>query len=133
MKPKYLTKIYWSEDDDACVAEVPALPGCGAHSTSYETAARHIAEAMDFWLASARKHSDPIPIPEPDVAAEEISRLTPFLNVSKLARLAGINKNTLTKQTAPPQRFYRRRSPSHPCRRLAGKMQFNRGNHGCSG
>jgi len=76
MKTKDLMKIYWSDDDHAYVAKVPALPGCVAHGVSDEAAARHIAEAMELWLASARKHSDPIP--EPDLAAEEISRLTRF-------------------------------------------------------
>ncbi len=93
MKNKYLTKIYWSDDDDAYVAEVPALPGCVAHGESYHAAASRIEEAMDLWLESARKHSDKIP--EPALASEEIARLSPLLNVSKLARLSGLNKNTL--------------------------------------
>jgi len=93
MKAKYLTKIYWSDDDEAYVAEVPALPGCVTHGESYQEAARRIEEAMKLWIASAHKHDDPVP--EPDLASEEISRLSPLLNVSKLARLAGMNKNTL--------------------------------------
>lgn len=90
---KYLTKIYWSDDDNAYVAEVPALPGCVSHGSSYAKAAAAIEEAMDLWLNCARKFNDPIP--EPDLASEEIARLSPLLNVSKLAKLAGINKNTL--------------------------------------
>ena len=92
-KMKYLTKIYWSDEDDCYVAEVPALRGCVSHGETYEKTARNIREAMELWLESAHRHSDPVP--EPDLAAEEIGRLSPILNVSKLARLSGVNKNTL--------------------------------------
>ncbi len=51
-------KIYWSDDDDAYVAEVPSLPGCIAHGSSYESAARNISEAMKLWLDSAQRHHD---------------------------------------------------------------------------
>jgi len=90
---KYLTKIYWSEEDSAYVAEVPALPGCVAWGENYHDAARGIEEAMDIWIESAHKHADPIP--EADLASEEIVRLSPILNISKLARLSGLNKSTL--------------------------------------
>ena len=90
---KYLIKIYWSDEDAAYIATVPALRGCISHGDTYAKAARNINDAADLWIASARKHNDPIP--KPDLAAEEIDRLAPLLNVSKLARLAGINKYTL--------------------------------------
>ena len=35
---KYETIIYWSEDDQAYLVEVPELPGCLAHGDSYEEA-----------------------------------------------------------------------------------------------
>lgn len=90
---RYLIRLYWSDDDEGYVAEVPALPGCVAVGASPEKAVRDLAVAMKLWLASAKKHGDPIP--EPDVAREEIQRLAPFLNVSKLARSAGLNNHTL--------------------------------------
>ena len=49
--------------------------------------------AMRLWLDSARRHGDPIP--EPNIAREEIDRFAPILNVAKLARRAGINQHTL--------------------------------------
>jgi predicted RNase H-like HicB family nuclease len=90
---KYLTKIYWSDDDECYVGEVPALKGCVSHGSSYEKTAHNLKEAMEVWLESASRHHDHIP--EPDIAAEEITWLLPFLNVSKLAKLSGINKHTL--------------------------------------
>lgn len=61
---KYLTKIYWSDEDEAYVAEVPALQGCISHGDTYAEAARNIEEAMEAWLESASKHQDPIPDPD---------------------------------------------------------------------
>ena len=99
---RYLVRIYWSDDDDAYIAEVPALPGCIAHGDSMQKAAREIQNAMALWLESAHRHGDPIPAP--DLAREEISRVEPFLNVSKLALRAGLNKHTLASKL-------RRKSP----------------------
>jgi len=102
-KAKYMVKIYWSDEDEAYVAEVPALPGCVSHGETYPKAAKNIQEAMSLWLASAKKHGDPIP--ETDIAAEEVERLAPILNLSKLSRLAGINLNTLQSKVRRKSRF----------------------------
>jgi len=90
---RYLTRIYWSDDDEAYVAEAPALPGCVAHGATMQQAAKEMGIAMRLWLGSARKHGDSIP--EPDLAREEIERFAPILSVAKLARRAGINQHTL--------------------------------------
>jgi len=100
---KYLTKIYWSDEDEAYIAEVPSLPGCVAHGVSYEQAARNIRVAMELWLGSAKRHHDPIP--EPDLVAEEVMRLSPLINISKLAQLSGVNKHTLATKLRRKTRF----------------------------
>jgi DNA-binding phage protein len=79
------------------------LPGCVSHGSTYTEAAKNIQEAMELWLESAKKHNDPIP--EPDIAMEEIGRISPLLNLSKLARLAGINKHTLASKLRRKSRF----------------------------
>jgi predicted RNase H-like HicB family nuclease len=60
---KYETIIYWSEEDNIYVAEVPELPGCIAHGDSDETALKNAKEAIQLWLDTAREHNDPIPEP----------------------------------------------------------------------
>jgi len=90
---RYLTRIYWSDDDEAYIAEAPALPGCVAHGSTMQQAAKEMGVAMRLWLESAHRHGDPIP--EPDIAREEIDRYAPILNIAKLARRAGINQHTL--------------------------------------
>lgn len=100
---RYVTKIYWSDEDEAFVAEIPALPGCVAHGETMEEAAREIGIACELWLESAARHGDPIP--EPDRAREEIERVASILNVSKLARATGINQHTLASKLRRKSRF----------------------------
>lgn len=60
---KYEIIMYWSNEDDAFVAEVPELPGCMAHGSTQTDALKNINEAMKLWIDVARKHGDPIPEP----------------------------------------------------------------------
>jgi predicted RNase H-like HicB family nuclease len=100
---KYLVKIYWSNEDEAYVAEDPAKEGCVSHGDSYVKAARKIQEAMEAWMESAKRHGDPIP--EPDLAAEDIRRVAPLLKLSKLARIAKINQHTLASKLRRKTKF----------------------------
>ena len=61
---KYEIIIYWSNEDDAYVAEAPELPGCSAHGDSQEAALEQIGQAIDLWLETAREFGDPIPEPK---------------------------------------------------------------------
>jgi predicted RNase H-like HicB family nuclease len=90
---RYLTRIYWSDDDDAYIAEAPALPGCAAHGSTTQQAAKAMSTAMQLWIESARRHGDHIP--DTDIAREEIDRFAPILNIAKLARRAGIIQHSL--------------------------------------
>jgi len=40
--------IYWSNDDQAFIAEVPELPGCMAHGKSPDEALANCKDAMDL-------------------------------------------------------------------------------------
>jgi len=42
----YETIIYWSNEDNVVVADVPALPGCAAHGGSQEKARRFDRNAL---------------------------------------------------------------------------------------
>lgn len=59
----YEKVIYWSEEDQLFVAEVPDLPGCIAHGNTDTEALRHINDAIRLWLDTARKYGDPVPEP----------------------------------------------------------------------
>ena len=60
---RYEIIMYWSNEDDAFIAEVPELPGCMAHGDTQEEALANIKEAMRLWVDTAREFGDPIPEP----------------------------------------------------------------------
>lgn len=64
MTNRYEIIIFWSDEDQAFVADVPELPGCMAHGSSHEDALTNTLEAISLWLESAREHGDPIPEPK---------------------------------------------------------------------
>ena len=61
---KYEIIMYWSNEDEAFVAEVPELPGCAAHGDTQEKALSEINTAMDLWIETAREFGDPVPEPK---------------------------------------------------------------------
>lgn len=61
---RYEIIIYWSEDDQTFVADVPELPGCMAHGSTHEEALANAKEAMQLWIESARADGQPVPAPK---------------------------------------------------------------------
>jgi len=59
---KYEVIIYWSEEDQAFVAEVPELAGCAAHGSTQEAALANAQDAIRLWIATANDFGDPIPV-----------------------------------------------------------------------
>jgi predicted RNase H-like HicB family nuclease len=62
--PKYEVIIYWSEDDQAFIAEVPELPGCAADGQTYQEALANAELVTQEWLETARELERPIPTPK---------------------------------------------------------------------
>lgn len=60
---RYEIVVYWSEDDAAFIAEVPALPGCMSDGTTYAEAAANAEDAARAWIAAARDLGREIPAP----------------------------------------------------------------------
>jgi predicted RNase H-like HicB family nuclease len=54
----YRVVVEWSEEDEAFVARVPALPGCAAHGRTPESATREAVVAARGILESMRAHGD---------------------------------------------------------------------------
>ncbi len=61
---KYEIIIYWSDDDDAFVAEVPELPGCMADGATYKEALANVEVIIREWIETARERGRPIPEPK---------------------------------------------------------------------
>ena len=60
---KYEVIIYWSNEDDAFIAEVPELPGCRAHGDTKSAALFSVEQASELWIDTAREFGDPVPEP----------------------------------------------------------------------
>jgi len=61
---KYEVIVYWSEEDEAYVAEVPELSGCMADGTTYEEALRNVQVIISEWIETARALGREIPCPK---------------------------------------------------------------------
>ena len=63
MNPKYEIIIFWSEDDNAFVAEVPELPGCMADGKTYREALSNAEQIIQEWIETAKENGRSIPQP----------------------------------------------------------------------
>jgi len=63
MNPRYEIIIFWSEEDDAFVAEVPELPGCMADGKTYREALSNAELVIQEWIETAKEVGRTIPQP----------------------------------------------------------------------
>ena len=61
---KYEIIIYWSDEDQVFIAELPELPGCMAHGESQELALKNAQEAIQLWIDTANEFGEPVPVPK---------------------------------------------------------------------
>ena len=61
---KYEVIIYWSDEDQVFIAELPELPGCMAHGEIQELALKNAQEAIQLWIDTANEFGEPVPVPK---------------------------------------------------------------------
>lgn len=61
--PRYEMIIYWSDADQAFIAEVPELPGCAADGATYEEAVANARVVIDEWIETAKALGRTVPEP----------------------------------------------------------------------
>ena len=61
---KYEIIIYWSEEDQAFVAEIPELPGCMADGQTYQETIANAEVVMQEWIETAKESGREIPEPK---------------------------------------------------------------------
>ena len=61
---RYELIIYWSEDDERYVVEVPELPGCMADGITYEEAVQNAQQIILEWIETAENLGREIPQPK---------------------------------------------------------------------
>jgi predicted RNase H-like HicB family nuclease len=62
-KYKYEIIIYWSEEDDAFIAEVPELAGCVADGATHAEALANVDVIIQEWVETASELGRAIPEP----------------------------------------------------------------------
>jgi predicted RNase H-like HicB family nuclease len=61
---RYELIIYWSEDDERYLVEVPELPGCMADGITYEEAVQNAQQIILEWIETAENFGREIPQPK---------------------------------------------------------------------
>ncbi|HUE21074.1 MAG TPA: type II toxin-antitoxin system HicB family antitoxin [Bryobacteraceae bacterium] len=60
---KYEIILYWSNEDEAFIAEVPELAGCAADGSTRQEALANAETVIAEWLETARELGRSIPEP----------------------------------------------------------------------
>jgi predicted RNase H-like HicB family nuclease len=61
---KYEIIVYWSQDDNVFIAEVPELPGCAADGENQVEALKNVNIVIDEWIETAVLAKRSIPKPK---------------------------------------------------------------------
>jgi len=61
---KYEIILYWSEEDQTFIAEVPELPGCAADGPTYKKAVANAEVVIREWIETAKEVGRPVPEPK---------------------------------------------------------------------
>jgi predicted RNase H-like HicB family nuclease len=61
---RYEVIIYWSDEDQAFIAEVPELAGCTTDGATYQEAISNVQTIIQEWIETAQESGRPIPEPK---------------------------------------------------------------------
>ncbi len=59
----YHINVFYSDEDEGYIADVPDLAHCSAFGHTPEEALREVLRAKEAWLEAARDNGKPIPAP----------------------------------------------------------------------
>lgn len=65
---KYAVIIYWSNEDNSYIAEVPELAGCMADGNTMQSALENVHTVMEEWIETAKLMGREIPVPKGKLA-----------------------------------------------------------------
>lgn len=65
---KYEIILYWSNEDNSYIAEVPELAGCMADGTTMQSALENVHTVMEEWIETAKLMGREIPVPKGKLA-----------------------------------------------------------------
>ena len=64
MNSKYEIILFWSEEDQMFIAEVPELTGCKADGKTYTEALQQSELVIQEWIETAKSLGRAIPLPK---------------------------------------------------------------------
>jgi predicted RNase H-like HicB family nuclease len=64
MTIKYEMIVYWSDEDETFIVEVPELPGCMADGNTYQEAVANAERIIYEWIETAKTLGRSIPVPQ---------------------------------------------------------------------
>ncbi len=64
MSIKYELIIYWSDEDQSFIVEVPELPGCMADGETYEEGVANARLVIEEWIETAHELGRAVPEPK---------------------------------------------------------------------
>lgn len=59
----YHINLFYSEEDDGYIADIPDLKRCSAFGSTPEEALREVLRAKEAWIEAARSHGKTVPEP----------------------------------------------------------------------
>ena len=59
----YHINVFYSDEDDGYIADIPDLEHCSAFGSTPEDALAEVLQAKEAWLRSARELGKPVPEP----------------------------------------------------------------------
>jgi len=60
----YHINIFYSEDDDGYIADIPDLEACSAFGDTPDEALHEVQKAKKLWIDAARSEGNPVPHPK---------------------------------------------------------------------
>ena len=69
----YHINIFYSEEDEGYIADIPDLEACSAFGSTPEEALREVNVAKQAWLEAARAEGKPVPPPQYRPAIYQVS------------------------------------------------------------
>jgi len=87
----YFIRIFWSQEDECYIAEVPELKGCSGLGATPEAALNEAVDSIRGWLQTAKREKIPIPTPISRTHSERLNLRLPSDLVDQVKREAKEN------------------------------------------
>lgn len=87
----YFIRIFWSNEDECYVAEVPELKGCSGLGSTPDEALNEAVHSIRGWLEAAEKEGIAIPQPISKSRAERLNLRLPKDIIEQIKREAKEN------------------------------------------